>query len=915
MIHIDKIGFTFRSEDEDFSRNMYVRWDNYYHNVIHALLEEFLSCHDVKGELLQLEQLNLNLGSIPQEEFYHRFPLRLKEELEKVFLYHTGQGSAKESTSDRIKRRMATLSFYLEKGFCPTVWEEAEFNLEKEIRFLLSHAPEALARLFHHSLRQPGRLRRLIWGLSEKLFGSLMLAWLEEKTILQKEKETQLLELGRIYNSQSLFLHKVMSSIPAVSEEISILFSEGKDLNYISWLLNTTLSLYEKRRSLAAMLESSPVIVVRFIHETQDEKHIRTLASLLDIVMVKQIINAECENHTEIDVPAYWMHLYNWLIKYYPFNGIYMFGSKLQFKEYLNVKLLHFIRKRPYSTYLSKTELTMQFLIEVFGKEYYLILVNIIYHQQARNEDGTPAYADYFNMELYYMFQRLSLIQLPLLPAHLHDMGALDTRTFMLWLADKQISPAEKRSFLTLLAKTHLPVMVGLIKEQSNHPEHLSLLAEFIEPLVIYEMASSLSFSTTEWPKLTELLQSAASGIRWLSGIMADRLTVYIHIAMLRWIGSYRGETIDAKQAVTSFLILLYREISGNAQVMLAQPTGELEETMNRMLQQMHLPVKLSPPTQKSIPEEFITTIEQHPEQILSLMRKWTAEGMVSIEEWSRWFDNQDWIRVVSVISIYKAELLQQIIEYLFESRLVPVASLRTALIRFLIEKEPQKWIHEESRMTVKRFVQSLRQTSPPVEEMTEMIIEKLSIADIAPSPAEQALATVPEYLFVGNAGLVLLSPWFPRLFDIVGLLNEEKKDFKDIDSRLRALFMVQRLVTSEDREYEEKELAFNRILVNCPFTEPLPAKMELSPEELQTIESMLEGVKNNWTKIENTSIRGFQHSFIERSGHLEQTQEKWLLTVDPRSYDMLLDSIPWSYTRIRFSWLRKEIEVDWRRS
>lgn len=69
----------------------------------------------------------------------------------------------------------------------------------------------------------------------------------------------------------------------------------------------------------------------------------------------------------------------------------------------------------------------------------------------------------------------------------------------------------------------------------------------------------------------------------------------------------------------------------------------------------------------------------------------------------------------------------------------------------------------------------------------------------------------------------------------------------------------------------------------------------------------MLSGVKANWIKLKNTSVGGFQRSFIERDGFLEQQDKKWVLTVDNKAYDILLDSLPWSYKTIRLPWLKSQ--------
>ena len=144
-------------------------------------------------------------------------------------------------------------------------------------------------------------------------------------------------------------------------------------------------------------------------------------------------------------------------------------------------------------------------------------------------------------------------------------------------------------------------------------------------------------------------------------------------------------------------------------------------------------------------------------------------------------------------------------------------------------------------------------------------------------------------------------------------LLSEDRKDLKDMDARIRAIFILQRLVAAEQREYKESDLAFNRLLVACPFNVPIPKNLELTDKEIETVESMLAGVKANWPKMANTSVGGFQRSFIERDGQLEQQEGKWVLTVVNKAYDILLDSLPWSYKMIRLPWLKKPISVSWR--
>ena len=88
---------------------------------------------------------------------------------------------------------------------------------------------------------------------------------------------------------------------------------------------------------------------------------------------------------------------------------------------------------------------------------------------------------------------------------------------------------------------------------------------------------------------------------------------------------------------------------------------------------------------------------------------------------------------------------------------------------------------------------------------------------------------------------------------------------------------------------------------------------MELNQDELNTIDSLLEAAKANWSKMRNTSTRAFQESFLNRAGFIEKTEWEWTLTVEERAYDILLDSIPWSYKLVRLPWMENILKVNWR--
>ena len=123
---------------------------------------------------------------------------------------------------------------------------------------------------------------------------------------------------------------------------------------YTAALAEPSAGLQEKHRFLALMLEEKPDISVHFVHEAGNDGELHSMAALLDSPTVRQLMQTEMKEHAEVDLPPYWHYLYEWLIQYYPFNGLAMFGGKAEFTRHLHHRLLTFIRKRSDSPYLSK---------------------------------------------------------------------------------------------------------------------------------------------------------------------------------------------------------------------------------------------------------------------------------------------------------------------------------------------------------------------------------------------------------------------------------------------------------------------------------------------------------------------------------------------------------------------------------
>jgi hypothetical protein len=95
-------------------------------------------------------------------------------------------------------------------------------------------------------------------------------------------------------------------------------------------------------------------------------------------------------------------------------------------------------------------------------------------------------------------------------------------------------------------------------------------------------------------------------------------------------------------------------------------------------------------------------------------------------------------------------------------------------------------------------------------------------------------------------------------------------------------------------------------------YHEVIERSIELNELEKETAKELLYVVTQQWEKLKNTSVDGFQTSFLQREGTLTLTEEGWTLVVESKAYDLLLQTLPWGLSFIKNSWMEQPIFVEW---
>jgi hypothetical protein len=186
------------------------------------------------------------------------------------------------------------------------------------------------------------------------------------------------------------------------------------------------------------------------------------------------------------------------------------------------------------------------------------------------------------------------------------------------------------------------------------------------------------------------------------------------------------------------------------------------------------------------------------------------------------------------------------------------------------------------------------------------------SVADVTAPRAKPGGRMTGDFpLLVSHAGLILLHPYLARFLESTGI---KEKSERSLSSRVlpRATALLHFLTTGQEEIYEF-DLAFIKVLLGVsPETSLCVAGGLLAEGDRQECETLLGSVISHWPALRNTSVAGLRHSFLQRQGLLRDQEDGWKLQIERQTFDVLLESLPWGFSTVKLSWMKKPIYTEW---
>lgn len=175
--------------------------------------------------------------------------------------------------------------------------------------------------------------------------------------------------------------------------------------------------------------------------------------------------------------------------------------------------------------------------------------------------------------------------------------------------------------------------------------------------------------------------------------------------------------------------------------------------------------------------------------------------------------------------------------------------------------------------------------------------------------PGEQYRGEEVLKYIVREGGVILLSPFFRQLF--LKLQLYDNSGWTSKEAPWRAVHIIKFLGTGQQQQ-PEYTLVLEKLLCGLSPEEPVPLEISLTDTEIEEATSLLTSVLEHWQALRNTSLAGLRETFFKRDGLITRKQNGWLLQVERKTLDVLLDSLPWGYSAVSLPWNDYIIYTEW---
>lgn len=163
--------------------------------------------------------------------------------------------------------------------------------------------------------------------------------------------------------------------------------------------------------------------------------------------------------------------------------------------------------------------------------------------------------------------------------------------------------------------------------------------------------------------------------------------------------------------------------------------------------------------------------------------------------------------------------------------------------------------------------------------------------------------------IHIHNAGLVITWPFLGMYLKRLNLT--ENNAFVDEAAQHRAVHLVHSI--GNPQPATEFDLVLAKLLCGLQPSDPVPADFVATDDEKALTESLIKGIIQQWTVVGSSSVETLRQTFFQRPGLLYQKASGWELHPETKTFDVLLDKLPWGLQIIKLPWMKISLFCKWK--
>lgn len=243
-------------------------------------------------------------------------------------------------------------------------------------------------------------------------------------------------------------------------------------------------------------------------------------------------------------------------------------------------------------------------------------------------------------------------------------------------------------------------------------------------------------------------------------------------------------------------------------------------------------------------------------------------------------------------------------------------AKVEKGIVLYLLrEMQPAqlfRWVGQLPPLKHEKLVAAL--DIPPaarteLEELLAIIREQTLMLQTPAVPPPPSAA--PQAGYVDNAGLVLLHPFLCPLFQELGWVDG--MGFVSETAHQHAVLLCDYLARPAE-VIPEYHLPLNKLLCGYPLESTLPVHFEedhVTPTALRLLQTFIRQWTVNGQPV-NANVQSLRDSWLCRRGKLIRRERDWVLQVEQKAFDVLLNGLAWNVRMVQLPWMKEVLWVEW---